>query len=145
MALTNDQITAQNFKDFYQQILPYLGKSGGGGSMNYSTDEQVVGTWIDGKPVYQKSFATTLTDHDQTDISMGASIDKYIDINVIQYSSGYFRPLTLITNDFTKYIKVSAANNDAGQYANTLYIRNTEPNYYNTNVIATVQYTKTTD
>ena len=25
MALTADQITAQNFKDFYQQILPYLG------------------------------------------------------------------------------------------------------------------------
>lgn len=62
MALTNDQITAQNFKDFYQQILPYLGKSGGGGSMNYSTDEQVVGTWIDGKPLYQKTFVFTAAD-----------------------------------------------------------------------------------
>lgn len=27
MALTNDQITAQNFKDFYDAILPYLGSS----------------------------------------------------------------------------------------------------------------------
>ena len=27
-----------------------------GGSTNYSTEEQVVGTWIDGKPVYQKTI-----------------------------------------------------------------------------------------
>ena len=27
-----------------------------GGSQNYSLDEQVVGTWIDGKPIYQKTF-----------------------------------------------------------------------------------------
>ena len=26
----------------------------GAGPVNYSTDEQVIGTWIDGKPVYQK-------------------------------------------------------------------------------------------
>lgn len=25
-------------------------------STNYSTDEQIVGTWIDGKPLYQRSF-----------------------------------------------------------------------------------------
>jgi len=28
---------------------------------NYSIDELVVGTWIDGKPVYQKTFTTTAT------------------------------------------------------------------------------------
>lgn len=27
----------------------------GGGSTNFSTEEQVVGTWIDGKPLYQKT------------------------------------------------------------------------------------------
>lgn len=30
MALTNNQITAQNFKDFYEAIRPYLGGGGGG-------------------------------------------------------------------------------------------------------------------
>ena len=30
-------------------------------SNNYSTDEQVVGTWIDGKPLYQKTLTTTTT------------------------------------------------------------------------------------
>ena len=29
----------------------------GGGSHNYSTDEQVVGTWIDGSTIYEKSFS----------------------------------------------------------------------------------------
>lgn len=30
--------------------------SGGGGSHTYSTTEQIVGTWIDGKTVYEKTF-----------------------------------------------------------------------------------------
>lgn len=30
-----------------------------GGIQNYSLDEQVVGTWIDGKPLYQRIFNTT--------------------------------------------------------------------------------------
>ncbi|MBO4520697.1 MAG: hypothetical protein J5787_05770 [Alphaproteobacteria bacterium] len=32
------------------------GGGGGGSSHNYSTSEQVVGTWIDGKPVYEKTI-----------------------------------------------------------------------------------------
>lgn len=28
----------------------------GGSGHNYSTDEQVVGTWIDGKPIYEKTI-----------------------------------------------------------------------------------------
>lgn len=33
------------------------GSSGGGGAGHvYSTTEQVVGTWIDGKPLYEKTF-----------------------------------------------------------------------------------------
>lgn len=27
-----------------------------GGSVNYSTTEQVIGTWIDGKPLYEKTY-----------------------------------------------------------------------------------------
>ena len=64
MALTNDQITAQNFKDFYGQIRPYLNgnvptfANTFNKSDLYSTDEQLVGRWIDGKPVYQKTYVT---------------------------------------------------------------------------------------
>ena len=31
-------------------------ESGGGGSANYSTTEQEVGTWIDGRPLYEKTY-----------------------------------------------------------------------------------------
>ena len=31
----------------------------GGGAVNYSTTEQQIGTWIDGKPLYQKTFSST--------------------------------------------------------------------------------------
>lgn len=55
MALTADQITAQNFKDFYNHIMPYLN---GQPALNYSTDEQVVGTWVDGSTLYQKMVTT---------------------------------------------------------------------------------------
>lgn len=32
---------------------------GGGGGHNYSTTEQVVGTWLDGKPLYEKTIHLT--------------------------------------------------------------------------------------
>ena len=60
MALTNEQITAQNFKDFYGQIRPYLNgnvptfANTFSKSDLYSTDEVLIGRWIDGKPLYQK-------------------------------------------------------------------------------------------
>ena len=53
--------TKENFKEFYDNIKPLIG--GGGTSVIankfdkanlYSTDEQIVGRWIDGKPLYQK-------------------------------------------------------------------------------------------
>lgn len=30
--------------------------TGGGGGVHYSTTEQVIGTWIDGKPIYQRTW-----------------------------------------------------------------------------------------
>ncbi len=66
MALTNDQITAKNFKDFYNEIRPYLNgnvptfANTFNKSDLYSTDEQLIGRWIDGKPLYQKVITGTL-------------------------------------------------------------------------------------
>ena len=54
MALTNDQITAQNLKDFYDTIFPYLNGNG----MIYSTTEKAVGKWINGETLYQKTVTT---------------------------------------------------------------------------------------
>lgn len=63
MALTADQITAQNFKDFYAEIRPYLNGNSPictnvfNKSDLYDTTEKIVGRWIDGKPIYQNTFS----------------------------------------------------------------------------------------
>ena len=63
MSLVNN--SANNFKDFLDAIKPYLNyqfydMSGQGvEANNFSTDEKVIGTWIDGKPLYQKTFEWT--------------------------------------------------------------------------------------
>jgi hypothetical protein len=46
----------------------YTGGTGDGGH-TYSTTEHVVGTWIDGKPIYEKSYPIT-----NTNISTGWNI-----------------------------------------------------------------------
>ena len=67
MALTNDQITAQNFKDFYGQIRPYLNgqiptfANQFSRSDLYSIDEKIIGSWTDGKPVYSRTFTGTFS------------------------------------------------------------------------------------
>lgn len=59
MSLVNN--SANNFKDFLDAIKPFLNyqfydMSGQGvEANNFSTDEKVIGTWIDGKPLYQKT------------------------------------------------------------------------------------------
>lgn len=35
--------------------------AGGIGDNNYSTEERIVGTWIDGKPIYKRTFTGTVS------------------------------------------------------------------------------------
>lgn len=53
-----------------------IGSNGGGGSSshNYSTTEQVVGTWIDGRTVYEKTIdCGLLSNKSQKDTAHGIS------------------------------------------------------------------------
>lgn len=64
MSLTNPKtvVTEERLSEFYQQILPYLGgmpemlANKFSKSDIYSTDEKMIGQWIDGKPLYQKTI-----------------------------------------------------------------------------------------
>lgn len=57
------------------------GGGGGGSSHDYSTTEHIVGTWIDGSPVYEKTFNPTVTAADQTFAhgisNLGVVVDIY--------------------------------------------------------------------
>lgn len=62
MGQTNDKLiipTDKNTLMIYAVRGLKCGSGGGGGSssgINYSLDEQVIGTWVDGKPLYQKTL-----------------------------------------------------------------------------------------
>lgn len=139
MALTNDQITAQNFKDFYNHIMPYLN---GQPALNYSTEEQVVGTWIDGKPLYQKTIdCGALPNASQKIVSTGIQ-----NAETLVWAFG----CTTNDNNTTKMVlpRIRKDNKDIliGYDANLLSITiDTESDRSSTNAYVVLQYTKTTD
>jgi hypothetical protein len=69
----------------------------GGGAVNYSTTEQQIGTWIDGKPIYQIIFecitpstantSTTIQDITALDLKGCIDLSGYIDLN------GWYTPI----------------------------------------------------
>ena len=109
-------------------------------SDNYSTDEKVVGTWIDGKPLYQKTYTIASMSKDghvdvDTDIEYAFVVAKTyrrskngIDVDDYWYNTG-------------DYANVRATVQDN----HTLRIVNCTSNSTLTDVVITIQYTKTTD
>lgn len=107
-------------------------------SNTYSTEEQVVGTWIDDKPIYQKtvqwsgSLELSMTiPHDITEL------DKVIDFDIVgQYDGNYLK---------IPFLYGSGANT-VGAYVTSsgFHIRNETPHNY-TYIFCTIRYTKTTD
>ena len=117
-------------------------------SVNYSTNEQVIGTWIDGKPLYQKTIVTNNSTIN-TDVILSV-IDLNID-TLVSIVGGYKRIATWANLEFmyhfncyeneqyNSYLRYSITNNEI-QYSIRLGTDETT-NYQ----IFTLQYTKTTD
>ncbi len=139
-----------------QAIGAYLsGTTGGGTNNNYSTEEQVIGTWIDGKPLYRKviSFGDVKFPGSNEDgygnvyTKGGVAIDypnaqemsidtvTKCDIATDGYSNTVYASgnlfLTVGYSKATKKFQFKQTNSSVGYYA------------YNLNVI--LEYTKTTD
>lgn len=90
-----------------QQIDVLALTAGGGDSMhNYSTEEQEVGTWIDGSTVYEKTiYVSSLPNNGSANITTPANFDLLIDAEGFMNSknqTGYMRSLPFVgggTND----------------------------------------------
>lgn len=104
--------------------------SGGGGEI-YSTAEQVVGAWIDGKPIYQKTYELPYQ------ITIGSNVNL----------TSFMTDISAIVDRFI----IAFGYGNTAKSVNTFYIQN-----YNSQIsawsnltfdvnIITVQYTKTTD
>lgn len=117
----------------------------------YSTTEKIVGEWIDGKPIYEKTWFSTAV------MTLNATTTTYVDIedltnynidNIIDINGGY----THATNG-AKWA-FNMANTANGFSMSVLYnenkllrvhgYRETGTGTY-TNFIITIRYTKTTD
>jgi hypothetical protein len=110
--------------------------------VKYSTTEQVIGEWVDGKPLYQKSFVQTsgsLSDH----ITLNHNISN---LNVVVYAIAMLRK-----NDNTLQMPMTVDQNGIElNITNTkieLWIGEDFLNVLGTNgrYIVHIQYTKTTD
>ena len=127
----------------------YLSKT----SENYSTEEKKVGTWIDGKPIYQRSFVVTesVSLDGGSDTSIGLpgfssvyvseilpTMDAMIDADV-----NYYDAESTNTFKFAKGISIIKSNGYIASYDNP------GVEYIGYHVlkdsVITIKYTKTTD
>ena len=116
---------------------------------NYSTSEQVIGTWIDGTPLYEKTVqVTSIPNNNMTDTAHGIS-----NIDVIADISGTLHTLTSVASNNTwtqiPRIQDNATNENIGIEVNDTNIRlkGRTQNFAEIfdKAYVTIQYTKTTD
>lgn len=109
---------------------------------NYSTDEIVIGKWIDGKPLYRKVFNITNPASSNTNYVNISSMN----IDTVTHLYGYYK-----TNAGTFGIPFHDSNDNLSVMFisgdNNLYIRGRFGNNYTsiTEVKVILEYTKTTD
>ena len=125
----------------------------GGGSSNYkkySASEKVVGEWLDGKTIYEKTFSFgALTDSsifiNTPFISVGALVDNFVLVTGILYDSkGWCTaiPYVSYTGGTNYYIMPSLKTNAAESDKNSVAILYAGAVSWVKRSYLTVQYTK---
>ncbi len=137
MALTADQITAQNFKDFYGEIRPYLSgqvptfANAFNRSDLYSTDEKIIGSWTDGKPVYQRTL---------TGLSVSATAGDWITLPFTIPNCDFIVDAKIYRGEFKAMLTVKTIQQTLN-YGIQFIVDETRSDIHT----VTLQYTKTTD
>ena len=108
------------------------GTGGATNTNNYSTEEQVIGTWIDGKPLYRKTFINSFDQIEEyEEILLNDIDDAFLLFGYVKGSGG--SKIGFETG--SKEIRVNTSNQMLIRLTGGMYVA------YN----ATVVYTKTTD
>ena len=114
----------------------------------YSTDEKMIGQWIDGKPLYQKTIVTTTPEAAQSGtagkyVDIGADIDfgKIVSFEILDVAS--ILPMPYFKNDLSAFVKGYLYNHTYVAHPNTIVINCNS--WYEKTCYVTIQYTKTTD
>lgn len=113
---------------------------------NYSTTEHVVGTWIDGKPVYEitiVNYSVTLSNNSALIGQLNVSADHFVSVDWAvgtpttqnnAWRTGY------LSSDYYSGVQVSMVNNKYNIY---IFAKDSTTNPIK--AMATIRYTKTTD
>ena len=116
----------------------------------YSTEEQVVGTWIDGKPIYRKVISLNCP----TCSDNGVFADAKTDVSSLNIDFIMFKYVNISTSNgvLLEYngINPNETSKLGGQVwyystEKTIYARHTRTNFNNCPITAIIEYTKTTD
>ena len=144
IVIDNDEISTDNAssEDIPEIVLPL--PSVMSRRFKYSTEEQIIGEWIDGKPLYQKTVdCGALPDATEKSVAHGISNVK----RIISFSGSAFRssdsenipvPTVYANNNLTSLVKLSAD-------ATNVKMRTTGNQSAYSESYVTLQYTKTTD
>lgn len=121
----------------------------------YSTEERVVGTWIDGKPIYQKTLTTEISYTGAGDVQTeriifdGTGIGDIIDFKSISKRITPTGAMWGINygaySDTTVYMQQTTARVRKLNGVFDIQYQMTFPNNTTVNMITTIYYTKTTD
>lgn len=110
----------------------------GNDSHNYSTDEHVIGTWIDGKPLYEKTIARPFSaDEAYTVFASGIDI-AFIESCFFEYTSGSNRWMSPYYMSSSNVANNISLNSDVSSGALTLVNQTRSSKYF----VVTVRYTK---
>ena len=105
---------------------------------NYSTTEKVVGTWIDGKPLYEITLVANKVSGSDLVIPIALNVDTaFVTGGCLISIGGVIYNLTRYENA-NIYTRIEIADGN-------LRFKSTTGNYENGKVIAILRYTKTTD
>ena len=107
----------------------------------YSTTEEVVGTWIDGKPIYRKTFnniSVTSSEYSVISIATGLTIDNLINISGYLVNNG--RWIVTLNSIDIQYANMARVSYDKQTSSLELITQN-----WTGTATVTIEYTKTTD
>ena len=133
--------------EFQNNTAPYLNADNLNNNFNYldektqdiySTNEIVIGKWINNKPVYRKVVTgTTTSSGNDTNVTTISNMDIMLNIYGAIIANNYINPIGIYTNT-TNYISGYSYQNGS------VSLRHTD-NYQNKDYYCIIEYTKTTD
>ena len=115
---------------------------------DYSTSEKVIGTWIDGSTLYQKTVQTTLptctTDGVEvgSNVSTGTTIKLVCHIHAVVVNGNKYVMLNARSAGANTYTRINISNNNNTSSPNNISLTNANSGWSGLTTYITFQYTK---